>query len=124
MKAQRQAVKYDLKTIMKHAWAYVRKHGVTIAEALKKSWNYQKVYSVKYLLAKGYRVTFTYIKKSTGELRTALGSNRKDQLIRHNAVPQGVICPPDGTKPYFDLEKKAWRSFKLENVRTIIAAEF
>ena len=60
-------------------------------------------------------VNFTFTKKD-GSNRTAFGTRASDVIVRH----EGAAVPPEshrngatGTFPYFDIERQAWRSFRV-----------
>ena len=62
-------------------------------------------------------VHFTFTKKD-GTLRQAYGTRANDVLIQRNSVPGGQ-GPNRGTFPYFDIERQAWRCFKVESLMEI-----
>ena len=82
--------------------------------ALKQAWWFE---SFRDALNNGF-ARFTYYKKD-GTIRTALGT-RSPLLIPADKAPK---CPQDNdgweerakTIPYFDLDKKEWRSFSVLN---------
>ena len=94
--------------LFKAAWNLVRTLGLTISEALVKSW---KAYKLKLKLEAG-EVIFTFKKKS-GELREALGTLKAD-LIDYDF--KGSTKENFSVIAYWDLEAKGFRSFKLENL--------
>ena len=86
------------------------KYGQSLA--LKLAWWFE---SFRDALSNGF-ARFTYYKKD-GSTRTALGT-RSPLLIPADKAPK---CPQDNDEweerakaiPYFDLEKKEWRSFSV-----------
>ena len=63
-------------------------------------------------------VHFWFIKRDNSE-RSAYGTRAPDIIHRYGADPRKDNTPPDekgldGTFPYFDLDRKAWRCFKPE----------
>ena len=82
--------------------------------ALKRAWWFE---SFRDALSNGF-ARFTYYKKD-GTTRTALGT-RSDVLIPTDKLPK---CPQNNYEweerakaiPYFDLEKREWRSFSVLN---------
>lgn len=76
---------------------------------------------LKKLLNEGI-VTFTY-KKLNGEERQAKGTRILDFDVaiglEEDDIPKGLRSEVDGVIAYWDLDKKAWRSCKEENVISI-----
>lgn len=66
-------------------------------------------------MTRGEIVEFDYIKKSTGELRHAIGSLYKN-LIEPKIKGTGVAKSTYGNFTYFDLTKGQFRSFAYENI--------
>lgn len=67
-------------------------------------------------------VNFTF-KKANGETRKAVGTTNPSILKTHNAVPNGDGIAPAGTIPFFDLEKKEWRSTRANAVLSVDSVE-
>ena len=96
--------------VMKYAWQLFRSTRQAWKVCMKKAWNL-------YRLAKAMRngeVGFSYL-KADGTLRAAVGTLRN--------VPVGVTLrgkkmtkPSYKTFVYFDVEKNAFRCFKIENL--------
>lgn len=63
-------------------------------------------------------VNFTF-KKVNGETRKAVGTTNPTILETHKATPKGTGIAPAGTIPFFDLEKKEWRSTRTTAVVSI-----
>ena len=94
----------------------------TPSQALKYAWWFEKFRS---LLATGiYR--FSYIKKDTTEIREAIGTLNEeyiplDKLPGTSSRKTGGVASAEKGEPnydvftYFDLQKNAWRSFRLDN---------
>ena len=88
------------------------KYGQSLA--LKQAWWFE---SFRDALSNGF-ARFTYYKKD-GTTRTALGT-RSPSLIPTDKLPQ---CPQTNDEweerakaiPYFDLDKREWRSFSVLN---------
>lgn len=75
---------------------------------------------LKKRLEKGEVVTFQYIKKSTGELRTATGILPKNSdfigsKIKGTGVPNAIY----GNFTYFDLERNAFRCCSYETITKV-----
>ena len=96
--------------VMKAAWAILKKAEVsTISEALKVAW---KAVKLKVEMAKGV-VKFQY-RKASGEVRTAIGTLKSGMV---NYEPKGTNRKPCySTVAYWDIEKKAFRSFCISHL--------
>lgn len=62
-------------------------------------------------------VHFTF-KKKDGSIRQAYGTRANDVLIQRDSIP-GDNGHSRGTFPYFDIERQAWRCFKVETLMDI-----
>lgn len=68
-------------------------------------------------------VTHFTFKKKDGTVRQAYGTRASEVIVRH----EGAMLPPDekkqrqsfGTFPYYDIERQAWRCFKLDGLMDI-----
>ena len=58
-------------------------------------------------------------KKKDGTVRQAYGTRANDVLIQRDSVPDGGNGHARGTFPYFDIERQAWRCFKVETLMDI-----
>ena len=94
--------------IMLQAWQFIRKNGMSLADALKCAWANAKVKA-----AMTQRIVKFYFVKIDGSVREAYGTLKAD------LVPQ---TGDSGRKPnptvqvYYDCEKEAWRCFKKANL--------
>ena len=70
---------------------------------------------LKKRLAKGETVEFDYLKKSTGEVRHAIGC-LYGSLIARKIKGTGVHNSIYGNITYFDLQKNAFRCFSVETL--------
>jgi hypothetical protein len=70
---------------------------------------------LKKRLAKGETVEFDYLKKSTGEVRHAIGC-LYGALIEPKIKGTGVHNSIYGNITYFDLQKNAFRCFSVETL--------
>lgn len=98
----------QLQNIMNLAWQMVKSNGYTISEALKQAW---QVIKLRVKMTKQV-VKFTF-KKVDGSIREALGTLKSDE------TPQTVSSGKKSSKAvqvYYDVEKMAWRCFKVENL--------
>lgn len=62
-------------------------------------------------------VHFTF-KKKDGSIRQAYGTRANDVLIQRDSIP-GDNGHSRGTFAYFDIERQAWRCFKVETLMDI-----
>ena len=67
-------------------------------------------------------VTHFTFKKKDGTVRQAYGTRVSEVIVRY----EGALLPPQkqrqctgSTFPYFDIEKQAWRCFKVETLMDI-----
>ena len=68
-------------------------------------------------------VTHFSFRKKDGTIRQAYGTRTSEVIVRH----EGALLPPEdkrqthstGVFPYYDIERQAWRSFKLELLQDI-----
>lgn len=81
--------------------------------------------NIKNLLSEGI-VRFLY-EKNNGEIREALGTRNIDILMNDEGSgfteddkPKGTGREYETSCPYWDLEKKAWRSVRIDSVITIL----
>ncbi len=99
--------------IFTSAWYYFKK-GIysTFSECLKAAW---RAYKLTKRLRSGI-IHFTY-RKATGEIRQATGT-LIDSVVK-TANKKGVRKEANlDTVKYFDVEKDAWRMFRIERLLT------
>lgn len=100
--------KNQLSEIMNLAWAFVRKNGYTMSEAMKCAWA-----NIKLRTQLSKRIVEFYFKKVDGTLRQAFGTLMSDKVPQ----PKGTGRKAAGTlQVYFDTEKEEWRCFKKCNL--------
>lgn len=100
--------------VMKYAWQLWRTTTKTWRECMLKAWQLYK-------LAKAMRkerVTF-YFRKADGSIRKAIGT-LKNLPAGATLGGKRVTKPSYKTIVYFDVEKGAFRSFKIENLIGIV----
>lgn len=93
---------------MKLAWQFVKKNGMTMAEAMKAAWA-----NAKLRLAMRERIVKFYYQKVDGSIREAYGT-LKEILIP--ATAESGRKKNDTVSVYFDTEKGEWRCFKKANL--------
>lgn len=61
-------------------------------------------------------------RKKDGTVRQAYGTRASEVIVRH----EGAVMPPEKQRqctgcafPYFDIERQAWRSFRVDNLMDI-----
>lgn len=96
-------------SVFKMAWEILRATGKNFAVCLAKAW---AVFRLKRLMFKG-PVKFTF-EKADGSLRRAVGT-----LKNVGSMIKGTGHETFKTMAYFDLDKGAFRSFKVENLISI-----
>ncbi len=100
--------KNQLSEIMNLAWAFVRKNGYTMSEAMKCAWA-----NIKLRTQLSKRIVEFYFKKVDGTLRQAFGTLMSDKVPQ----PKGTGRKAAGNlQVYFDTEKEEWRCFKKCNL--------
>lgn len=104
--------KTDLRSIMQMAWQFVKRNGITLAEALKKAW---QVFKLKAQMMKG--IVRFYFRKVDGTIREAYGTLRADLMPEIKG--EDNRRKNDTVQTYFDTEKQEFRCFKLANIVTL-----
>lgn len=100
--------KNQLSEIMSLAWAFVRKNGYSMSEALRCAWA-----NVKLRMQLSKRIVEFYFKKVDGTLRQAFGTLMSDRVPDTKGTGRKSN---DSLQVYFDTEKEEWRSFKKCNL--------
>lgn len=104
--------KTDLRSIMQMAWQFVKRNGMTLADALKKAW---QVFKLKAQMAKG--IVRFYFRKVDGTIREAYGTLRTDLMPEIKG--EDNRRKNDTVQTYFDTERQEFRCFKLANIVTL-----
>lgn len=102
----------DLRNIMKMAWQFVKRNGMTLAEGLKKAW---QVFKLKAAMAKG--IVRFYFRKVDGTIREAYGTLKAE--LMPEVKGEDNRRKNDTVQVYFDTEKQELRCFKLANIVTL-----
>ena len=89
------------------------------ANTLKYAWYFERL---RKWMQTGI-VTFSYF-KTDGTIREARGT-LSPSLIPDDKKPKGSIgsTPTYSSFPYFDLDRNAWRSFRLDNFIVFVTLE-
>ena len=96
---------------------WIRSQYASSEESLRRTFRFNDVYD---LLVDG--IAHFWFRKRDGSLRSAYGTLVMAIIERHGGVPEGdgnQERPVNGTVPYFDLEKDAWRCFKADSVQEV-----
>lgn len=104
--------KTDLRSIMQMAWQFVKRNGMTLADALKKAW---QVFKLKAQMMKG--IVRFYFRKVDGTIREAYGTLRTDLMPEIKG--EDSRRKNDTVQTYFDTERQEFRCFKLANIVTL-----
>ncbi len=104
--------KTDLRAIMQMAWQFVKRNGMTLADALKKAW---QVFKLKAQMMKG--IVRFYFRKVDGTIREAYGTLRTDLMPEIKG--EDNRRKNDTVQTYFDTERQEFRCFKLANIVTL-----
>ena len=108
-----QNAKNNMREVMTTAWQIFRTTGELFADCLKRAWQCNKLR--KAMLTRIVR--FTYIKKTTGELRNALGTLDTSRYD-YEAVGGRDNKPADCIR-YWDTEAQGFRMFKIFNLVSV-----
>lgn len=104
--------KETLREIMTMAWAFVKRNGYSLSEALSTAWR-----NIKLRIAMKNRIVKFYFQKVDGTIREAFGT-LSERLI---PATQGEDNRRrnDTVQVYFDTEKGEWRCFKKANLMDV-----
>lgn len=102
--------------LMVNAWLLVRVKKMSMSDSMKMAW---KVYKLRQKGLSG-KVEFDYIKKSTGELRHAIGTFDIKQMSKDASTfsNNSSAYTPLQIR-YYDIEKGGWRSCMEDNLVAI-----
>ena len=109
MKTLTQILKSELFCL---AWQFVKKNGLSMAEALRIAWRNLKVKTMMQT-----RIVKFYYQKVDGSIREAYGT-LKESLIP--ATTGSERKKNDTVQTYYDTEKSEWRCFKKANLISIV----
>lgn len=104
---------HKMSKLMTNAWMLVKQRNLTLSAAMKLAW---KVYNLREKGLEG-QVEFDYIKKSTGELRHAVGTFNLKQMPKDASTfsQNSSVYTPMQIR-YYDIEKQGWRSCTEDNL--------
>lgn len=102
--------RYNMSSIFRMAWRFIKSNGYTLSEALKCAWANAKLKRAM----KGGIVRFTF-RKISGEVREAWGTLKESLL-----PPTTNNRPYNATlQTYYDTEKADWRCYKVANLLSV-----
>ena len=102
-----------LSDLMREAWKFVRRNGLSLSEALRVSWR-----NAKLRLAMKTRIVKFYFQKIDGTIREAYGTL---DISRMPAIQGGDSRKSNETvQTYYDTEKEEYRCFKKMNLIRIV----
>ncbi len=104
---------YNKSEILRLAWQFVKRNGMSMSEAMKTAWRNGKLKA----MMKVSIVKF-YFQKVDGSVREAYGT-LKEGLTP--ATAETGRKKNDTVQTYFDTEKGEWRCFKKANLNMIMA---
>ena len=93
------------------AWQFVKRNGMSMADALKVAWRNIKLKMQMYM-----GIVKFYYQKVDGTLREAYGTLRGDLLPKHEETNRKKN---DTVSVYYDSERESWRCFKKANLISI-----
>ena len=101
-----------LSSLMKEAHRMMKVAGITLSEALKRSWALAKLVQK---MKKG--VVKFYFQKIDGTIREAWGT--LDSTRIENDLKHDTRAKNNSVQTYWDTEKQSWRCFKKLNIVTL-----
>lgn len=101
-----------LKDIMSLAWQFVKRNGMTIADALRIAWRNFKLKSAMY-----NGIVKFYFQKVDGTIREAYGTLKTELLPPIQGEDNRKRN--DTVQVFYDTEKQEWRSYKKANLVSI-----
>lgn len=104
--------KKEMARVMRDAWKLVRETKCTMSEGLKMAW---RALRLRIELRAKNVVTFFFIKKD-GTKREAHGT-LNFQTIPSECRPTTERETRTAIQTYFDLDRMAWRSFKIQTLQ-------
>ena len=99
----------QLSEIMSLAWQFVKRNGMSMAEAMRMAWSNIKL---KAAMVKG--IVKFYFQKVDGSIREAYGTLKESLLPATQGTDSRKSNPTVQT--YYDTEAQGWRSYKKANL--------
>ena len=101
-----------LSDLMRLAWQFVKRNGLSLSDALKIAWR-----NAKLKIAMQRRIVKFYYQKVDGTIREAYGTMAAALIP---AVGTDSRKKNDTVQIYFDTEKQEWRCYKKANLFNVI----
>lgn len=97
--------------VFKLAWVFIRKHQVTLSEALKTAWR-----NIKLRIAMATKIVAFTFRKADGTIREAIGTLKSDILPQVKGTGRPT---PEHLQLYYDIQKECYRCFNKIELLTI-----
>lgn len=97
--------------VFKLAWVFIRKHQVTLSEALKTAWR-----NIKLRIAMATKIVAFTFRKADGTIREAIGTLKSDILPQVKGTGRPT---PEHLQLYYDIQKQCYRCFNKIELLTI-----
>ena len=108
LKNMKSLMKFNKSELFCLAWQFVKRNGMSMAEALKIAWR-----NIKLKMQMYAGIVKFYYQKVDGSLREAYGTLRGDLLPKHE---ESGRKKNDTCQVYYDTEKQEWRCYKKANL--------
>ena len=93
--------------VMKTAWAIIKKHGLSLSDAMKKAWASWRI--KKAMKAGNARFIF---KKKDNSIREAVGTLNVNYERKSNRKPNYTSVS------FYDVKAEAWKAYSVVNLFT------
>lgn len=97
--------------VFKLAWVFIRKHQLSLSQALKIAWR-----NIKLKVAMATKIVAFTFKKSDGSIREAIGTLKSDMLPQVKGTGRPT---PEHLQLYYDIQKECYRCFSKIELLTI-----
>lgn len=97
--------------VFKLAWVFIRKHQLSLSQALKIAWR-----NIKLKVAMATKIVAFTFKKSDGSIREAIGTLKSDMLPQVKGTGRPT---PEHLQLYYDVQKECYRCFSKIELLTI-----
>ena len=97
--------------VFKLAWVFIRKHQLSLSQALKIAWR-----NIKLKVAMATKIVAFTFKKADGSIREAVGTLKSDMLPQVKGTGRPT---PEHLQLYYDIQKECYRCFSKIELLTI-----
>lgn len=97
--------------VFKLAWLFIRKHQLSLSQALKIAWR-----NIKLKVAMATKIVAFTFKKADGSIREAVGTLKSDMLPQVKGTGRPT---PEHLQLYYDIQKECYRCFSKIELLTI-----